>query len=85
MTPAQIQAEWRDITAEHPMLADIPMCILWPFTEADVEKWPKLKEWYEKGGKRMLEVNRVYCGKAEEVMATCIGSTRRRKANHASR
>ena len=42
MTPDKVQAEWDDLTAEHPMLRDIPMCILWPFTDADVAKWGKL-------------------------------------------
>lgn len=32
------------LTDEHPMLADIPMCILPPFSDGDKAKWKVLRE-----------------------------------------
>lgn len=35
---------FRALTDEHPMLRDIPMCIIPPYTEWDVRKWKLLDE-----------------------------------------
>jgi hypothetical protein len=35
VTPEQIEREWQDILAEHPMLGDIRDWMLPPFVESD--------------------------------------------------
>lgn len=49
---AQQESLVRALTEEHPMLRDIPMCILPPFSKRDVEKWGEMDRAEEGGGSR---------------------------------